>query len=125
MKLIACSVVALLAIVGIAMAQNFNNFNNDDGFFGNDDGFFGNDDDGFFGDDDNTWAFGGVGHGAGVSHVSSGGSWGSSWGGSWGGMGGGMGGGMIGYGKSPVSYIPLPVHAGGKSGGAGSFCKYF
>ena len=112
MKVAACSAVALLAIVGLAVAQNFNNFGNDDGFFGNDDGFFGNDDGPF--DDDNSWAFGG----AGVSGLSSGGSWGSSFGGS---FGQGMGGGMVGFGQSPVSYIPLPVQ--GKSGGVGSLGK--
>ena len=115
MKAVIFSAVAVLAVVGITLAQDFNNFNNDDGFnnFNNDDG-----DDGW--GRGGSWALGGgVGRvGGGVSS-----SWGSSWGGhgaGYGGMGYGYGAGAgYGSGLGKVSYIPLPV--AGKPKGSGIF----
>ena len=123
MKIAIFSAVAVLAVVGIAFAQDFNNFNNDDGFnnFNNDDG-------------DDGWGRGGgwgAGRGIGsVGGVSS--SWGSSWGGAgYGGMGYGAGYGSgygAGYGAGigkAVSYVPLPVAGKGQGSGIlGSIRKY-
>ena len=108
MKAVIFSAVAVLAVVGITLAQDFNNFNN----FNNDDGFnnFNNDDDEGWGRG-GSWALGG-GRVGGVS---------SSWGSSWGGHGAGYGGMGYGYGAGSglgkVSYIPLPVAGKAKSSG--------
>ena len=113
MKVAIFSAVAVLAVLGFALAdEGFNNFDNDDG----------------------GWGGWGVGRGVGsIGGVSS--SWGKSWGGSgYGGMsygsgyglgygsGYGMGYGGAGYGKGigKVSYVPLPI-GGGKAQGSGIF----
>ena len=110
MKAVIFSAVAVFAVVGITLAQDFNNFNN----FNNDDGFNN------FNDDDEGWGRGGSwALGGGVGRVGGGVS--SSWGSSWGGHGAGYGGMGYGYGAGSglgkVSYIPLPVAGKAKSSG--------
>ena len=105
MKVVIFSAVAVLAVVGITLAQDFNNnFNN-------------------FNDDDEGRGF----WGGSVGGISSGLSSGmSSWGGaSWGGMSGGWGGAGVGAGVGTgfgsgmggVSYVPLPARGGSGSSG--------